>query len=87
MIAIFFIGIYGGFIQVGAGFMIIAALTTITGFNLVVTNSHKVFYCRYLYDLCFNCVCIQWQCMLDDWIVPGCRNGPWWLDWEPLGGY
>jgi uncharacterized membrane protein YfcA len=43
MIAIFFIGIYGGFIQVGAGFMIIAALTTITGFNLVVTNSHKVF--------------------------------------------
>jgi len=43
MIALFFIGIYGGFIQVGAGFIIIAALTTITKFNLVVTNSHKVF--------------------------------------------
>jgi uncharacterized membrane protein YfcA len=43
MIALFFIGIYGGFIQVGVGFIIIAALTTITGFNLVVTNSHKVF--------------------------------------------
>ena len=43
MIAFFFIGIYGGFIQVGAGFIIIAALTTITKFNLVVTNSHKVF--------------------------------------------
>jgi uncharacterized protein len=43
MIVFFFIGIYGGFIQVGAGFIIIAALTTITKFNLVVTNSHKVF--------------------------------------------
>ncbi len=43
MIVFFFIGIYGGFIQVGVGFIIIAALTTITGFNLVVTNSHKVF--------------------------------------------
>ncbi len=43
MIALFFIGIYGGFIHVGVGFIIIAALTTITRFNLVVTNSHKVF--------------------------------------------
>ncbi len=43
MIALFFIGIYGGFIQVGVGFIIIAALTSILGFNLVVTNSHKVF--------------------------------------------
>ena len=43
MITLFFIGIYGGFIQVGVGFIIIAALTTITKFNLVVTNSHKVF--------------------------------------------
>jgi uncharacterized protein len=43
MVVFFFIGIYGGFIQVGVGFIIIAALTTITKFNLVVTNSHKVF--------------------------------------------
>jgi hypothetical protein len=43
MTALFFIGIYGGFIQVGVGFIIITALTTITKFNLVVTNSHKVF--------------------------------------------
>jgi uncharacterized membrane protein YfcA len=43
MIVFFFIGIYGGFVQVGVGFIIIAALTTITKFNLVVTNSHKVF--------------------------------------------
>jgi len=43
MVAFFFIGIYGGFLQVGVGFIIIAALTSIAGFNLVVTNSHKVF--------------------------------------------
>jgi uncharacterized membrane protein YfcA len=43
MIAFFFIGFYGGFIQVGVGFIIIAALTTINGLNLVATNSHKVF--------------------------------------------
>ena len=43
MIVFFFIGFYGGFIQVGVGFIIIATLTTIMGFNLVVTNSHKVF--------------------------------------------
>lgn len=43
MIIFFFIGIYGGFIQAGIGFMIIAALTTISGLNLVETNSHKVF--------------------------------------------
>jgi uncharacterized membrane protein YfcA len=43
MIVFFFIGIYGGFIQVGVGFIIIAALTMITKLNLVETNSHKVF--------------------------------------------
>jgi len=43
MIVFFFIGIYGGFIQAGFVFIIIAALTTISGLNLVDTNSHKVF--------------------------------------------
>ena len=43
MIVFFFIGFYGGFIQVGVGFIIIAALTTITGLSLVETNSQKVF--------------------------------------------
>lgn len=43
MVAFFFIGIYGGFIQAGIGFLIIAVLTTIGGLNLVDTNSHKVF--------------------------------------------
>ena len=43
MVIFFFIGVYGGFIQAGIGFLIIAVLTTISGLNLVETNSHKVF--------------------------------------------
>ena len=43
MLVFFFIGVYGGFIQAGIGFLIIAVLTTISGLNLVETNSHKVF--------------------------------------------
>lgn len=43
MAVFFLIGIYGGFIQAGVGFIIIAALTTICGLSLVDTNSHKVF--------------------------------------------
>ena len=39
----FFLGIYGGFIQAGIGFLIIATLTTIHGFNMSHTNSIKVF--------------------------------------------
>lgn len=42
-IVFFFIGIYGGFIQAGVGFIIIAALTIINRFTLVKTNSIKVF--------------------------------------------
>lgn len=41
-ILFFFIGIYGGFIQVGVGFLIIAALTSVNGFSLVKTNSAKM---------------------------------------------
>lgn len=43
IITFFFIGIYGGFIQAGVGFLMIAALTSINGFGLVKTNSAKVF--------------------------------------------
>ncbi len=41
IISFFFVGIYGGFIQAGVGFIIIATLTTINGFDLVKTNSLK----------------------------------------------
>ena len=39
----FFIGIYGGFIQAGVGFLVIAALTGVHGFSMAKTNSIKVF--------------------------------------------
>ena len=42
IIAFFFIGIYGGFIQAGVGFMIIALLTTINHMRLVRVNQAKV---------------------------------------------
>jgi uncharacterized membrane protein YfcA len=38
-----FIGFYGGFIQVGVGFIIMAALNYLLKFDLVHVNMHKVF--------------------------------------------
>lgn len=43
IVVFFFIGIYGGFIQAGVGFLIMAALTNINHFNMAKTNSAKVF--------------------------------------------
>lgn len=40
-VVFFFVGIYGGFIQAGAGFIIIVALSMITGMSLVKINSQK----------------------------------------------
>lgn len=42
-IAFFFVGVYGGMVQAGVGFIIILSLTLITGFSLVKINSIKVF--------------------------------------------
>ncbi|MCF8010237.1 MAG: sulfite exporter TauE/SafE family protein [Clostridiales bacterium] len=41
--AFFFVGIYGGFIQAGVGFIIIASLSLLAGMTLVKINSIKVF--------------------------------------------
>ncbi|MDA8595245.1 sulfite exporter TauE/SafE family protein [Flavobacteriaceae bacterium] len=43
LIAFFFIGIYGGFIQAGVGFLIIAALSGLNKLSLVKSNAIKVF--------------------------------------------
>ena len=43
MVGFFFVGVYGGFIQAGVGFIIIAALTLINGFDLIRTNAIKIF--------------------------------------------
>lgn len=39
----FFVGLYGGFIQAGVGFLIIATLTGIHGLNMAKTNAIKAF--------------------------------------------
>lgn len=39
----FFIGIYGGFVQAGVGFLVIGVLSSINNFNLVKINFIKVF--------------------------------------------
>lgn len=43
IVTFFFLGIYGGFIQAGIGFLIIASLTLINNMSLVKINSIKVF--------------------------------------------
>ena len=43
IISFFGVGIYGGFIQAGVGFIMIPLLTIINRFSLVKTNSTKVF--------------------------------------------
>ena len=42
-VSMFFIGFYGGFIQVGVGFLLMAALHYLMKLNLVYVNMHKVF--------------------------------------------
>ena len=42
-LAMFGIGFYGGFIQVGVGFILMAALHYLLKENLVLVNVHKVF--------------------------------------------
>jgi uncharacterized membrane protein YfcA len=42
-VSLFGIGFYGGFIQVGVGFLIMAAIKHFMKLNLVLVNMHKVF--------------------------------------------
>ncbi len=43
ILGFFFVGMYGGFIQAGVGFIIIAVLSSVNHFSLVKINSYKVF--------------------------------------------
>lgn len=43
VILFFFVGIYGGFIQAGVGFLIIATVSLVHGIGMAKTNSIKVF--------------------------------------------
>jgi uncharacterized membrane protein YfcA len=42
-LSMFGIGFYGGFIQVGMGFMLMAVLLYLMNLNLIIVNMHKVF--------------------------------------------
>ncbi|MDH4089154.1 MAG: sulfite exporter TauE/SafE family protein [Cyclobacteriaceae bacterium] len=43
ILCFFFVGIYGGFVQAGVGFLVIGILSLVNHFNLVKTNYIKVF--------------------------------------------
>jgi len=43
IIVLFFIGLYGGFIQAGVGFFLLAGLVLSVGFDLVKANAIKIF--------------------------------------------
>jgi len=43
VVAFFFVGVYGGFIQAGVGFIMLLALSGINRFSLVKSNAIKVF--------------------------------------------
>lgn len=53
IIAFFFVGLYGGFIQAGVGFIMLLFLSSINHFTLVKSNAIKVFVA-----LVFNCIAI-----------------------------
>lgn len=43
VVTFFFIGAYGGFIQIGTGFLLLAGLVLVNGMNLLKSNAIKVF--------------------------------------------
>lgn len=66
IIAFFFVGVYGGFIQAGVGFIIMATLTLINQLSLVKTNSIKVFVAL-IYTI-FALVVFAWEGQVD-WVL------------------
>ena len=42
-VCFFFLGVYGGFVQAGIGFLVLAVLNVVNNFNLVTSNYVKVF--------------------------------------------
>lgn len=78
--AMFLIGFYGGFIQVGVGFLLMAALHHILKLNLLNVNMHKVFIV-FLYTIPALSIFIFTGNI--DWligIILACGNafGAWW---------
>ncbi|MCV9385706.1 sulfite exporter TauE/SafE family protein [Reichenbachiella ulvae] len=66
IILFFFIGIYGGFIHAGIGFVIMATLSLVNKMNLVKVNSIKVFVA--LVYTFFSLVVFIWEGQVD-WLL------------------
>ncbi len=70
-LALFAIGVYGGFIQAGVGIFLLATLVLSVGYDLVRANAVKVFHCAGIY--CF-------------FPVDFCQQQPGGLDGGPFAG-
>ncbi len=66
IIIFFFVGMYGGFIQAGIGFIIIASLSLLTGMSLVKINSLKNFVV--LFYMFISLVVFIWEGKVD-WVL------------------
>lgn len=79
-LSMFGIGFYGGFIQVGIGFMIMAALQNLMKLNLIFVNMHKVFIVLFLTVPAFIIFLvsgnINWQFGIS--LAAGNAIGGWW---------
>lgn len=79
-LSMFGIGLYGGFMQVGIGFMIMATLLYLMRFNLVIVNMHKVFIVLILTIPAFIIFLISgninWQLGIS--LAAGNALGAWW---------
>jgi len=74
------VGFYGGFIQVGVGFLIMSSLYYILGLNLVYVNMHKLFII-FIYNIpalvIFVCTGnVNWLFGLS--LAAGNASGAWW---------
>ncbi len=79
-LSMFGIGFYGGFIQVGIGFMIMATLQYLMKMNLILVNMHKVFIVLILTIPAFIIFLISgninWQLGIS--LAAGNAFGAWW---------
>lgn len=71
--AMFGVGVYGGFIQIGVGFLFMATLRGLLGLDLVRTNVHKVFIVL-LYTLPALAV-FWWMGKVDWWLGLAVSSG------------
>lgn len=86
--ALFGVGFYGGFLQVGVGFVLMAALYHLERLNLVFVNMHKVFiimvYTIPVLLIFTSTGNVNWKLGLV--LAAGNAFGAWWGAWETVRG-